>query len=119
MYRVLGWLLAVAALVGATYCFFAAAGSDAPGNEEIYRAFAGDLPEVPDDEGAADSSTKSIRGWSVWVGNYPKYHRGQAGQVGERADSSDQFREFRMFRKPVTPGAKVRNMWLTITGHAP
>lgn len=119
MNRVLGWLVLLGVLGGTAYCLFEASASDPPGDEEIYLVFAEQLPEAPDDEEAATSEMRSIRGWKVWVGNFPRYHRGLPHQIGERVDPSNPFRELRFFRKADTPGAMVRNVWLTITGHAP
>jgi len=119
MGRVAGWVIVLVLLGGLAYCLFDAAGCAPPREEEIYALFSKELPEIPDDESAALSAQRVIRGWTVWLGTFPKYHRGQAHQIGERMDPENQFREIRFFRKASTAGAVTRNLWLTITGHAP
>ena len=110
-------LLALAASVGVL--IDEASKSVAPNVEEIYILFEDEMP-TPDTADPPELTEQvQLRGWNVWLGNFPRYGKVRKTPLDRRHDPADRLRDIRVFREPKTRGAKILNIWLTITGQNP
>ncbi len=113
------WAVGLTAVALAVLSAVEAVEASPPTVDETWAAFEEQGPDLIDLDGFAVTEKKSLRGWSIWVGNYPKHDRGSVGLFAERQDTAQAFREVRFFREPVSYGAKLRSAWLTLTGNKP
>ena len=90
-----------------------------PEPEEIYALFENDMPAPDTIDPPELTKPAQIRGWKVWLGNFPRYGHVKKLALDRRHDPQDQQRDIRIFREPETRGAMLRNAWMTITGQNP
>ncbi|MGQ0614806.1 MAG: hypothetical protein ACT4PV_13810 [Planctomycetaceae bacterium] len=119
MRRFLAWVVLLLAIAFVVHSVREASLASPPTADEAWTAFEEQGPDLPDADGFAVTEKKMLRGWTIWVGNYPKHNRGNEALFAERQDTSRAFREVRFFREPISYGAKLRSVWLTLTGNKP
>ena len=110
-------LLALVAAIGTLYDEVSK--SAAPDAEEIYVLFENEMPAPDTVDPPELTEPVEIRGWKVWLGNFPRYEHVKKTPLDRRRDPEDPQRNIRIFREPVTRGARIRNAWLAITGQNP
>jgi len=119
MRRALSWAFGLSVLLFAAYSVREAMRAAPPTPEEAWVAFGEEGPDPGDGEEPSLTERKRIRGWNVWLGNFPRHYRGSDGLFAERVDPQNPFRQVRLFRAPRSLGAKLRSFWITITGNRP
>lgn len=118
MNRVLGILLLLGCLAGATWTVFQAAEATPPEPGQILAAFGDFVGESVDSyEKPILTDPRQVNGWRIWAGSHNKYSRTEPYEIHRERDPSDALRELRVYREPVSYGAKIRGLWLTLTGH--
>ena len=93
--------------------------STAPAAEEIYVLFEDEMPSPHTSDPPELTESAEIRGWKVWLGNFPRYEHVKKTPLDRRRDPDDLQRDIRIFREPISRGAKIRNAWLALTGRNP
>lgn len=119
MKKLLGFVLFAAVAAFAGVLIDEASQCGAPDADEIYALFEDDLPAPETADPPELTEPVLLRGWKVWLGNYPRYERVKGTPLDRRHDPGDRERDIRIYREPETRGARLRNAWLTITGQAP
>ena len=119
MKKFLTIVLALAFLAALGVLIHEASECSAPEADEIYALFERDMPAPDTADPPELTEPARIRGWKVWLGNFPRYGHVRKIPVDRRHDPGDSQRDIRIFREPDTRGAKLRNAWMTITGQNP
>ena len=117
MRKVLAVVFVVALLAAVSYGVVLGLRSNPPDADEIYAALEDTLPEPTRWDDAQHTDALTIRGWVVWIGNYPKFDKRGDHEIDRRLDIGDQWRQVRIFRRSNSVGARVAGMWLLLTGN--
>ena len=117
MRKSIGWLFASVLLIGGVSLVHESTQSAPPEPEEIHALFGANLPGPETQDPPELTERRELRGWEVWIGNYPKHASSSSPPIDVRKDPEDRHRQLRTFRAASSPGARVRYVWHTITGN--
>jgi len=117
MRKSIGWLFASVLLIGAVSLIYESSQSAPPDPDEIHDLFGNNLPGPETHDPPELTERRHVRGWEVWIGNYPRYERSTGSPIAVRRDPEDRLRQLRTFRAASSPGARARYVWQAITGN--
>ena len=117
MRKSIGWLFASVLLIGAVSLVYEGSHCAPPEPEEIHELFRQNLPNPESNDPPELTERREVRGWEVWIGNYPRHERSSGTPIAVRRDPEDRHRQLRTFRAASSPGARTRYVWRMITGN--
>ena len=84
MRKFLGWVLSLALVAATGVLIYEASQSTEPTVEEIHAAIGSGMPSPETADPPEFTEKIEIRGWRVWVGNYPKYFPVKVNPIDRR-----------------------------------